>query len=68
MHLIECDNELAKRHTKHPDLCDEVGGLILMHIEDLCKFAPLWLSKTEDVWNDQEQWAANITDNIYGKG
>lgn len=55
-------------HTKHPDLCDKVGGFILMHIEDLRIFAPLWLSKTEEVRNDREHWATNITGDIYGKG
>jgi hypothetical protein len=39
-----------------------------MHIEDLRKFAPLWLSKTEEVRNDREHWATNITGDIYGKG
>ncbi|KAG0593534.1 hypothetical protein M758_1G329500 [Ceratodon purpureus] len=67
-YLIGCDNELAKLHTKHPDLCDKVGGFIMMHIEDLRKFAPLWLSKTEEVRNDREHWATNITGDIYGKG
>ena len=40
----------------------------MMHIEDLRKFAPLWLSKTEEVRNDREHWATNITGDIYGKG
>ena len=39
-----------------------------MHIDDLRKFAPLWLSKTEDVRNDKAHWATNITGDIYGKG
>ena len=39
-----------------------------MHIDDLRKFAPLWLSKTEEVRNDKEHWATNITGDIYGKG
>ncbi|KAG0581068.1 hypothetical protein KC19_4G222300 [Ceratodon purpureus] len=67
-YLIGCDNELAKIHTKHPDLCDKVGGFILMHIDDLRKFAPLWLSKTEEVRKDKEHWATNITGDIYGEG
>ena len=67
-YLIGCDNELAKMHTVHPDLCDKVGGFILMHIDDLRKFAPLWLSKTEDVRNDKAHWATNITGDVYGKG
>ncbi|XP_020238077.1 peptidyl serine alpha-galactosyltransferase [Cajanus cajan] len=67
-YLIGCDNILAKLHTKHPELCDKVGGLLAFHIEDLRKFAPLWLSKTEEVREDKAHWATNITGDIYGKG
>ena len=67
-YLIGCDNELAKLHTVHPELCDKVGGFILMHIDDLRKFAPLWLSKTEEVRNDRDHWSTNITGDVYGKG
>ncbi|MCO5601512.1 hypothetical protein L7F22_055633 [Adiantum nelumboides] len=67
-YLIGCDNILAELHTKHPDLCDKVGGLLAMHIEDLRALAPLWLSKTEEVRADKEHWATNITGDIYASG
>uniref|UniRef100_A0A0R0JRZ1 Hydroxyproline O-arabinosyltransferase-like domain-containing protein n=1 Tax=Glycine max TaxID=3847 RepID=A0A0R0JRZ1_SOYBN len=67
-YLIGCDNILAKLHTKHPELCDKVGGLLAFHIDDLRVFAPLWLSKTEEVREDTVHWATNITGDIYGKG
>jgi len=67
-YLIGCDNELARIHTKHPELCDKVGGFILMHIEDLRVFAPLWLSKTEEVRADKQHWSTNITGDIFGQG
>ncbi|KAK7316133.1 hypothetical protein VNO77_34893 [Canavalia gladiata] len=67
-YLIGCDNILAQLHTKHPELCDKVGGLLAFHIDDLRAFAPLWLSKTEEVREDRAHWATNITGDIYGKG
>ncbi|CAJ1947549.1 unnamed protein product [Sphenostylis stenocarpa] len=67
-YLIGCDNILAQLHTKHPELCDKVGGLLAFHIDDLRVFAPLWLSKTEEVREDKAHWATNITGDIYGKG
>ncbi|KAI3408994.1 uncharacterized protein J3R85_019871 [Psidium guajava] len=67
-YLVGCDNILSKLHTKHPELCDKVGGLLAMHIDDLRKLAPMWLSKTEEVREDRAHWATNITGDIYGKG
>ncbi|KAK8710271.1 hypothetical protein V6N13_145604 [Hibiscus sabdariffa] len=67
-YLVGCDNILAKLHTTHPELCDKVGGLLAMHIDDLRVLAPLWLSKTEEVREDKAHWATNITGDIYGKG
>lgn len=67
-YLVGCDNILAKLHTKRPELCDKVGGLLAMHIDDLRKLAPLWLSKTEEVREDRAHWATNITGDIYGQG
>ncbi|KAK9108365.1 hypothetical protein Syun_024376 [Stephania yunnanensis] len=67
-YLIGCDNILAKLHTKHPELCDKVGGLLAMHIDDLRALAPLWLSKTEEVREDRAHWATNITGDIYNSG
>ncbi|KAA3455908.1 F28J7.5 protein isoform 1 [Gossypium australe] len=67
-YLIGCDNILAKMHTKHPELCDKVGGLLAMHIDDLQVLAPLWLSKTEEVREDRAHWGTNITGDIYGTG
>ncbi|ESW23564.1 hypothetical protein PHAVU_004G058000 [Phaseolus vulgaris] len=67
-YLKGCDNILAQLHTKHPELCDKVGGLLAFHIDDLRVFAPLWLSKTEEVREDRAHWATNITGDIYGKG
>lgn len=67
-YLRGCDNVLARLHTKHPELCDKVGGLLVMHIDDLRALAPLWLSKTEEVRGDRAHWATNITGDIYGQG
>ncbi|KAK4804940.1 hypothetical protein SAY86_004757 [Trapa natans] len=67
-YLVGCDNILAKLHTHHPELCDKVGGLLAMHIDDLRKLAPMWLSKTEEVREDRAHWTTNITGDIYGKG
>lgn len=67
-YLIGCDNILAKLHTKHPELCDKVGGLLAFHMDDLRVFAPMWLSKTEEVRADKDHWATNITGDIYSSG
>nr|DAD34343.1 TPA_asm: hypothetical protein HUJ06_004983 [Nelumbo nucifera] len=67
-YLVGCDNILAQLHTKHPELCDKVGGLLAMHIDDLRALAPMWLSKTEEVREDRAHWATNITGDIYGQG
>ncbi|KAK9271903.1 hypothetical protein L1049_002268 [Liquidambar formosana] len=67
-YLIGCDNELAKLHTRHPDACDKVGGVIIMHIDDLRRFALLWLHKTEEVRADKAHYAKNITGDIYESG
>lgn len=39
-----------------------------MHIEDLRKFAMLWLHKTEEVRADKAHYATNITGDIYESG
>lgn len=39
-----------------------------MHIDDLRKLAPMWLSKTEEVREDKAHWATNFTGDIYEKG
>uniref|UniRef100_A0A7N0ZVT1 Hydroxyproline O-arabinosyltransferase-like domain-containing protein n=1 Tax=Kalanchoe fedtschenkoi TaxID=63787 RepID=A0A7N0ZVT1_KALFE len=67
-YLIGCDNILAKLHTKNPHLCDKVGGLLAMHIDDLRVLAPMWLSKTEEVREDRAHWSRNITGDIYEQG
>ncbi|CAM9000015.1 unnamed protein product [Rhodiola kirilowii] len=67
-YLIGCDNILAKLHTKNPHLCDKVGGLLAMHIDDLKALAPMWLSKTEEVREDRAHWSRNITGDIYEQG
>ncbi|KAL6520181.1 Peptidyl serine alpha-galactosyltransferase [Orobanche minor] len=67
-YLVGCDNVLAKLHTKHPELCDKVGGLLAMHIDDLRALAPMWLSKSEEVREDRAHWATNYTGDIYGSG
>lgn len=67
-YLIGCDNVLAKLHTSHPEACDKVGGVIIMHIDDLRKFALLWLHKTEEVRADRAHYATNITGDIYQSG
>lgn len=55
-------------HTSHPEACDKVGGVIIMHIDDLRKFAMLWLHKTEEVRADRAHYARNITGDIYESG
>ncbi|CAA2986284.1 peptidyl serine alpha-galactosyltransferase [Olea europaea subsp. europaea] len=67
-YLIGCDNELAKMHTRHPDACNKVGGVIIMHINDLRRFALLWLHKTEEVRADTAHWSRNITGDVYEAG
>ena len=39
-----------------------------MHIDDLRKFALLWLHKTEEVRADKDHYATNITGDIYESG
>ncbi|XP_017636348.1 peptidyl serine alpha-galactosyltransferase-like [Gossypium arboreum] len=65
---VRCDNILAKLHTEHPEVCNKVGGLLAMHIDGLRVLAHLWLSKTEEVPEDQAHWETNITGDIYGEG
>lgn len=67
-YLIGCDNILAKLHTRNPEACDKVGGVIIMHIDDLRKFSLYWLLKTEEVRADTEHYATNITGDIYQSG
>ncbi|KAK3166261.1 hypothetical protein QOZ80_1AG0043470 [Eleusine coracana subsp. coracana] len=67
-YLIGCDNILAKIHTRNPSACDKVGGVIIMHIDDLRRFALLWLHKSEEVRADKAHYATNITGDIYGSG
>ncbi|XP_051227322.1 peptidyl serine alpha-galactosyltransferase [Lolium perenne] len=67
-YLKGCDNILAQLHTAHPEFCDKVGGILVMHIDDLRALAPLWLSKTEEVRQDKSHWSTNITGDIYGMG
>ncbi|GAB2287622.1 Peptidyl serine alpha-galactosyltransferase [Dionaea muscipula] len=67
-YLIGCNNVLAKLHTRNPQSCDKVGGVIIMHIEDLRNLALLWLHKTEEVKADKEHYATNVTGDIYGSG
>ncbi|KAJ4973013.1 hypothetical protein NE237_006187 [Protea cynaroides] len=67
-YLIGCHNELAKLHIRNPDACDKVGGVIIMHIDDLRKFALLWLHKSEEVRADKAHYGKNITGDIYESG
>lgn len=64
-YLISCDNEHAKLHTRNPDACDKVGGVIVMRIDDLRAFVLPWLLKTEEVWADGAHYATNITGDVY---
>jgi peptidyl serine alpha-galactosyltransferase len=45
-----------------------VGGVIIMHIDDLKRFALLWFHKSEEVRADKEHYATNITGDIYASG
>ncbi|CAO1940625.1 unnamed protein product [Urochloa humidicola] len=67
-YLIGCDNILAKIHTRNPSACEKVGGVIIMHIDDLRRFAMLWLHKSEEVRADKAHYATNITGDIYASG
>lgn len=67
-YLIGCDNVLAKLHTRHPEACNKVGGVIIMHIDDLRRFAMLWLHKTEEVRADRSHWSKDITGDVYEAG
>ena len=67
-YLIGCDNDLAKLHTRNPEACDKVGGVIIMHIDDLRKFAMYWLLKTQEVRADKEHYAKELTGDIYESG
>lgn len=66
--LIGCENELAQIHTRHPHACNKVGGVIIMQIKELKRFALLWLHKTEQVRADMAHWSKNITGDIYEAG
>jgi len=39
-----------------------------MHIDDLRRFALLWLHKSEEVRADKAHYATNITGDIYNSG
>ena len=39
-----------------------------MHIDDLRRFAMLWLHKSEEVRADKEHYATNITGDVYASG
>lgn len=67
-YLIGCDNILAKILTRNPSACDKVDGVIIMHIDDLRRFALLWLHKSEEVRADKDHYATNITGDIYNSG
>lgn len=67
-YLIGCDNDLARLHTRNPEACDKVGGVIIMHIEDLRKFAMYWLLKTQEVRADKEHYGKELTGDIYESG
>jgi len=67
-YLIGCDNILAQIHTRNPQACSKVGGVLIIHIDDLRRLAPLWLHKTEEVRADKAHWATNITGDMYQQG
>ena len=46
----------------------QVGGFIVIHIDDLRRLGPAWLAKTEEVRADKQHYAANITGDIYSSG
>ena len=45
-----------------------MGGVLIIHIDDLRHLAPYWLHKTEEVRADKEHYATNITGDIYQQG
>ncbi|KAL0461743.1 UNVERIFIED_CONTAM: Peptidyl serine alpha-galactosyltransferase [Sesamum latifolium] len=66
--LIGCENEIAKTHTRYPQACSKVGGVIIMQIRELKRFALLWLHKTEQVRADMAHWSKNMTGDNYEAG
>ncbi|PIN17816.1 hypothetical protein CDL12_09520 [Handroanthus impetiginosus] len=64
-YLIECNNVLPKLNMKHSEPCDKFGGLLAIHIDDLRALAPIWLSKTEEIWQNRSRWGTNYTNDIY---
>lgn len=56
-YLVGCYNELVHRHVpEHVEYCQQVGGIIVMHRDDLRAVAPRWLHFTEQVRHDPEAW------------
>eukprot|EP00854_Cymbomonas_tetramitiformis_P022997 gene22997-27819_t len=45
-----------KSHIKNLDMAQQVGGFVVMHVDDLRKVAPLWLKYTEEVRTDSGNW------------
>lgn len=45
-----------------------MGGVLIIHIDDLRRLAPFWLHKTEEVRADKAHWATNITGDMYQQG
>lgn len=66
--LIGCENEIAKSHTRYPQACSKVGGVIIMQIRELKRFALLWLHKTEQVRAEMAHWSRNMTGDIHEAG
>eukprot|EP00899_Mesostigma_viride_P013366 jgi/Mesvir1/2202/Mv09847-RA.1 len=59
-YLVGTKNGLAENFLPKEKLkfLDQVGGFIIMHVEDLLKVAPLWLQYTEKVrQNPQLYWS-----------
>jgi hypothetical protein len=44
----------VEKHCSNPELVEDVGVPILIHMDDLVALAPLWLEKTEQIRSDPE--------------
>ncbi|CAI5469704.1 unnamed protein product [Closterium sp. Yama58-4] len=56
------------RTQPHPTTpCTQVGGYIVIHVEDLRRLAPIWSSKSEEVRADVEHYTINATGDVHGQ-
>ncbi|PRQ54122.1 hypothetical protein RchiOBHm_Chr2g0174051 [Rosa chinensis] len=55
-YLVECNNILPDQlHTKHPELCDRFGGLLAMHIDDVCSSIGTYVA-----FENRRSWSSTL--------